>query len=765
MKKRYYSSFFLLFVLLWNATASYANHILGSELRYQFVSASGSTQTYKLTFVFFADCSLASSGSFSTLVPPATPRIRIEVYKNGVHQSLGSGPSGSVLLDPIAVNYQEEITPVCPDEANNTQCSVPKGDYPGVMKFTFEGTVTLPDTSSNWRFNFEGDHTNNTAGRSGLINNLAGTGTMCIYATLNNTIPIIPDPEGYYQDASGNYVPVFPPYDTTGKNNSPSFTSDPTPFFCINQPTTFNLAAIDGDGDSLSFALIPALNTPVMANGTYTNCNYVAPLSGTNPIAAAPGSFSFSPITGQTSFTPSAMVNACVVQQVSEYREGKLVGTSMREMTFIMLDNCPNEGPKGPVTNINNGNVDPSDPTRINVCQGISGNVAFELQGNDPDGDNINIFATNLPEGATAPVTNNGTPNPVLHFSWDIGGFAPGDYIFFVTLRDDGCPVRVTQTIAYTITIHEAYTSGRNDTIEICNGETYEFYGNLYFKTGIYDTTFKSVYGCDSVKVLNLKVNPLPNMLLNGGNAAGVCPGNETQLSLALPEAGTTYQWFKDESPIAGETGPAYSASDGGIYRVTAVTDEGCRDTSKRIKVDLYPAAEAQILSVSNNNICAGDTVTLKAQEGERYMYRWAPEKFFRMFSDAEGSTVKGKIDYTGPLTLTVYNRYGCQDTASVMLNTHPCCEVFVPTAFSPNQDGVNDYFNPHLQPGQVIVTMRVYDRLGKLVYNNGNIEKGWNGAYKNGEPAALDTYMYYIKYSCTDGNNYEKKGDVVLLH
>jgi gliding motility-associated-like protein len=747
-----------------NISPSYGNHILGSELRYQFVSANGNQQTYKLTFVFFADCGEASVGSYNTLTLPANPRVQIKIYKNGVVQSLGPAPGGGIYLDPVATGYQQEITPVCPDEADNTKCSVPKGDYPGVMKFTFEGLVTLPDTSANWRFNFEGQHTSNAAGRSGLINNLVGAGTMCIYAILNNTIPIIPKPTGFYTDGNGNYVPVFPPYDPTGKNNSPTFTSEPTPFFCINQPTTFNLAAIDQEGDSLAFSLIPALNLPVAGNGTYANCNYVNPLSGATPIASAPGSFSFSSLTGQTSFTPDAMVNACVVQQVSEYRSGILVGTSMREMTFIMLDNCPNDGPDGPVTNINNGNVDPAEPTRINVCQGIEGSVAFDLHGNDPDGDNIDIFATSLPPGAVAPVTNNGTPSPVLHFSWDPGGFPPGDYVFFVTLRDDGCPVRVTQTIAYTITIHESYISGTTDTIEICNGETYSFFGKYYYSTGLYDTTFATVKGCDSTLVLNLKVNPLPNMLLNTGNAAGVCPGSSTTLSLAQPEASTTFQWLRDNQPVSGETGPSYKVSEAGMYEVAARTDEGCVDTSRKVKVDVYPLPDASIESVSENNICAGDTVTLIAAEGERYIYQWSPEKFFRLFSGSDGKEVKGIIEYTTQVGLTVFNKWGCQSSDSILVATRPCCEVFVPDAFSPNSDGNNDYFQPALQPGQIIVTMQVFNRWGKLVYNNKDIKKGWNGKYESGDEAMLDTYMYLVRYTCSDGHNYEKKGDIVLI-
>lgn len=763
MKKFLYLSIGILGLFLSYAIPASANHILGSELRYQYVSSSGNAQTYKLTFLFFADCSEASQGSYNTLVPPSNAIVQIRVYKDGVYQSLGTGQNGVVQLFPVASGYQTEITPVCPDEANNTKCSVPKGDYPGIMKFTFEGTVTLPDTSSNWRFNFEGQHTSNTAGRSGLINNLTGGGTMCIYATLNNTIPIIPEPIGYYTDGDGNYVPVFPPYDTTGKNNSPSFTSDPTPFFCVGQPTTFNLAAIDPEGDSLAFELVPALNTPVQTNGNFANCNYVAPLSATAPIATAPGEFSFSPVTGQTSFTPNDMLNSCVVQQVKEYRSGILVGTSMREMTFIMLSNCPNDGPEGPVTNLNNGSVDPNNPYQINVCQG-NGNVSFDIHGNDPDGDNIDLFATSLPMGATATVTNNGTPNPVMHFNWNVGGMNPGDYIFFVTLRDDGCPVRVTQTVAYTITIHPAFTSGATDTIEICNGESYEFFGNHYYKTGIYDTTFATIYGCDSVKVLNLKVNPLPNVVLNGNGPMGICPGNPAILSLAQPESHATYQWFRNQDPIAGETGSSYSATESGYYSVAAVTNEGCTDTSFRVTVNKYTNPEAHIESVSAMDICLGDTVTFTTNEVPGYLYRWSPERFFRVLSDSEGAEVKGEIDQSGPVMLTVYNEHGCYDTDSVMINGRPCCEVFMPTAFSPNEDGLNDYFRPNLQPGQVIVSMKIFNRWGKLVYNNTNIQKGWNGKHENGEPAALDTYMYRVMYSCTDGQNYEKKGDVILI-
>jgi gliding motility-associated-like protein len=98
------------------------------------------------------------------------------------------------------------------------------------------------------------------------------------------------------------------------------------------------------------------------------------------------------------------------------------------------------------------------------------------------------------------------------------------------------------------------------------------------------------------------------------------------------------------------------------------------------------------------------------------------------------------------------------------MAIVRPCCEVFTPTAFSPNNDGLNDYFQPALEPGQIIISLKIYDRYGKLVYNNGDIKKGWDGHYINGEAASNGVYMYQMQYTCSDNKPYYRKGDISLI-
>jgi len=727
----------LLFLCSALPAAVHASHLLGGEIGYQYVSSTGTAHTYRVTLKFFSDCS--STSAALPLLINATPRVSL--YNNGAFVSAVSLTYNAALSDV-------EITPVCPDEVNNTQCTNINNPIPGIKLYIYEGDFTLNGASANWSFQFEGSISvglplASNAGRTPLITNAnvqAGNSLMYLEATLNNT---------------------------NGQNNSSNFTSVPTPFFCINHAQTYNLGAVDPDGDGMFFNLVPARESLIVNAPPPNDITYIAPYTATAPVPAVPGSFSFNNITGQMNFTPNAPVNSVVVNRVDEIRNGVVIGSSMREMAFIMLVNCPNQGANGPVVNLENANADPSDPTLINACEGTDGNVSFDIQATDPEGDNINITTTNLPAGAVVSVQNNDGPNPIMHFSWDIGGMAPGDYVFYVNLKDDGCPVSVTQTVAYTIRINPVYKFGMDSVIEICNGTTYEFFGRQYYATGLYDTVFTTVKGCDSIYYLNLQVNPLPDVTLNNGNGAyevGLCPGSSNTLTVVRPEAGTTYQWYDGGAALQGETGPAYVVNSEGRYWLTAVTDKGCTDTSQKITVVIYPEPEAVIEPLEEETICAYDTLKLTARQTGADDYRWEPAKAFRLVSGAEGREVSGIFTQPTAVTLAVYNEYGCWDSATMMVQTRPCCNVFVPNAFSPNGDNLNEYFNPVLENGQILLSMQIFDRWGKLVYNNSNIARGWDGKYEDGTEAASDTYMYFIKYTCADGKLYDKRESLSLI-
>lgn len=117
------------------------------------------------------------------------------------------------------------------------------------------------------------------------------------------------------------------------------------------------------------------------------------------------------------------------------------------------------------------------------------------------------------------------------------------------------------------------------------------------------------------------------------------------------------------------------------------------------------------------------------------------------------------------PTTYTVvgFNWQGCRDTATVTLNIDYKMDEFIPTAFSPNGDGNNDFFRPLNLRFQKLIEFRVFNRWGTEVYNSIDNTTGWNGTYK-GEPQPIGAYQYYIRVVLPDGKSRTYKGDVTLV-
>jgi len=393
--------FLLLFAcLFFIAQKAEASHLYGGDLFYTHVSGT----TYTVTLVLYGDC----GGSSFPSLPGATATIN--VY-NGV-----TSVTTMTLICQAPTNGVE-VTPVCPAQLSNTNCASSSGTIPGVKKFTYSANINLGSTSANWRFRFNGVMSTATAGRSNSITNITSGTTMTIEATLNNTV---------------------------APNTSPVYTTIPTPFFCINVAANSNPGTVDANGDSLVYSLVTGLNG---AAGTVTyNTGYTA----TSPLATSSG-VSFSNSTGQLSFTPNIAQISLVVFKVDEYRGGVLVGSSMREMTVVVINSCNNNPPKG-VMSGNTGGTIGSSGTNITVCRSF-GTIGFNINPTDTEGNVINVAVSGLPAGATFTITNNNTTAPTCVFSWNMAGVTPGSYNFFITYTDDGCPLSSKQTMAYTIVV------------------------------------------------------------------------------------------------------------------------------------------------------------------------------------------------------------------------------------------------------------------------------------------------------------------------
>ena len=396
----------LLLLLVSSGFKASASHIYGADFYYTYVSGN----TYGITLVIYGDC---SGSAFPGLVNAAP---EVDIYNNGTYIQ-------TINLTAQMPYNGVEVTPVCPSQVNNTTCSNINNTIPGVKKFTYSTNYTLSGPSANWLFRFNSNiSTTNIAGRSNTITNIINPGVTWIglEATLNNL---------------------------GGPNSSPVYTTIPTPFFCVNVAANYNPGCVDPNTtDNLAFSLVPGFDESIPGL-----VSYVTGYSATAPLAAQVGTFSFSSTTGQLAFTPSIVQKSLVVGKVEEWRNGVLVGTSMREMTFVVLNNCNNNPPGGGITNTTGGGT-VVNPTTFNICQS-AGQFTFNINPTDQNGNNITMTANGLPTGATFTITNNGTSSPIGLFSWNVSNVAPGAYTFYITYLDDGCPLASTQTIAYTINV------------------------------------------------------------------------------------------------------------------------------------------------------------------------------------------------------------------------------------------------------------------------------------------------------------------------
>ena len=309
-----------------------------------------------------------------------------------------------------------------------------------------------------------------------------------------------------------------------------------------------------------------------------------------------------------------------------------------------------------------------------------------------------------------------------------------------------------------------------NNTIDtiICQGDTVKISNNYYTTSGIYINNFTSVNGCDSTVTLNLDVNPLPSLGFYLRPSA--CIGDTIIVALTSHSydiINYTWIWPSTTNIITSSSdngGPfTISFNTGGTYTISvSATNEYCKDSVQdTIRIDYYPDAS---IDLHDNNVCFGSQVLFRAyniQYGDYYI--WGPQTSFYQSnaSDLHNAWAYGIIDSNEWITLTVETPYGCKLTDSTYINAHSCCELEVPTAFTPNDDGLNDKFGPIGQYYQ-LNDFRVVNRYGQVIFETMNIGDKWDGKF-NGVPQDIGTYFWYIIYDC-DGKQIIKKGDVTLI-
>ncbi|MBL7740326.1 MAG: gliding motility-associated C-terminal domain-containing protein [Chitinophagaceae bacterium] len=416
--------------------------------------------------------------------------------------------------------------------------------------------------------------------------------------------------------------------------------------------------------------------------------------------------------------------------------------------------------PCGPqLTSSITGNSSPA----VNLCEGTGGsftfNGALSAGFNNPSlqwQQSLNGGAwTDIP-GATA--TSYSTTFPA--------NTAPAIYSFRLSAAEAGnmssAKCRVASP-ALTITIAANPVTNAATNSPLCENETLTLTaggGTIYQWSGInglvgmgssisvnnvqvaqsgkYYVLVTNAAGCTHLDSVMVTVNANPVASVSFTDAA-ICEGDMIQLQ---SNGGGTYQWQPANGlSSAVVADPVASPADTIDYSVVVTNQFSCRDTAwVTVNVIERPEADAgpDKYIIKNNSVQLPGSAT-----GQNVSYSWSPAVFINDITSLQ-PVVTPPHDTT--YVLTVISEEGC-GTAVDSVHVFVYADVYVPTAFTPNNDGKNDtWFIPALTAYSVY-TVSVYNRYGELIFHIKNANVPWDGTYKGAsQPAGAYVYVVELK-------------------
>ncbi len=264
-----------------------------------------------------------------------------------------------------------------------------------------------------------------------------------------------------------------------------------------------------------------------------------------------------------------------------------------------------------------------------------------------------------------------------------------------------------------------------------------------------------TVNGCTGKDSVYVTVKPSPVLTVGGGGP--VCEGGS--VTLTAGGTGVSYVWSGPVGYSGSGTSVTLSGltvSQSGWYVVEAMGSNGCsRKDSVSVQVNGRPVVDGEVIS----DTCGRGVgkIRLMISGGVKpYPVQWGDGEVGK--AEREGLT-------TGSYAVEVTDVNGCRDSAMfVLMNEEAGCDryVYVPTAFSPNGDGLNDELRL-IHQGVKSVRWMIFNRWGNKVYETEDVNGGWDGRYR-GEEQPMGVYAYVLEVEYVDGSGETLSGDVTLI-
>ncbi len=235
-----------------------------------------------------------------------------------------------------------------------------------------------------------------------------------------------------------------------------------------------------------------------------------------------------------------------------------------------------------------------------------------------------------------------------------------------------------------------------------------------------------------------------------------------TNLSTIFPDTSAVrFVWNFDDGTTSGLTNPVHMFSSPGSYdvRLDMLTSTSClnKSVTKTLNLELL-----NITASADREIEAGQTIQLGvAGAGAGSIFTWSPSTWL---SDTTIASPFSSPDNNIKYKVVVRNDAGCSDSDYVSIKVLPYPGIYMPTGFTPNNDGLNDLVKPIITKEFTLHQFAIYNRWGQKIFATSEKGAGWNGKL-NGILQDSGVYVWII--SATDSRNnkkYDLKGTFVII-
>lgn len=766
------------------------------------VTLNGSSTTPGVTFQWTggpatANYNVSAAGTYTfSVTDPANSCTSVQtvvVSSNTVAPTISSVTGGTITCTTSNINLNATSTGTLTWNGG----SLSNSPNPANVNAAGAYTVTSTDASNGCTSNATITVTSNT-----VIPNvsIAAPATItCLVTNVNLTASSTtsgvtyqwtagPATASYNVNAAGTYtVTVTDPSNGCTNNTNVSITSNTTvpvvtannngPISCILANVTLTATSagntIVWNGGTLSNASNPS---NVSAAGTYTatavdptngcastvttvvtsnvqipNVSIAVPaqITCTNPVVVLSGSSTTAGVTyqwssGSTAATENASTAGTYTLTVTDPSNGCTNSTTV----------SVTQAPQFTLT-LNSNAVSCNGGTNGSATASTQGNGPFTYLWNDPLAQNT----------ATA------------------GSLSAGTYSVTVTETSSGCVqtmgINVTQPNAMNIGITPSAT-------QVCQGDNVVLSANASSGTSPYtyswstgqngqsvnttvnaNTTYTLTVTdanlCLATTTISVNAIPAPVVTFGGTNLNGCTP---ICSSFSTTVTGLSYTWNFGDGSTSNMNSPVHCYTNAGIYNVSlsVMDNNGCTGTvTMNNYVNANPVANASFFANPNPATLLEPVVNFNNTSENAASYTW-------YFGTGDSSNLQNPTYFYQnageyPVTLIATNSFGCADTTVLTIIVQEDFAVYIPNAFTPDGDNINDLWGPQgVGVSLDNYELLIFDRWGERIFQSTEWGKWWNGTYK-GQPVQMDVYVYKIKLKEEKSNlKHEYKGTVSVI-